>query len=597
MSEIPVSVKIVEDELFVTWMETVARLNGCETEWEVKKFCDTFFDGCRFTRLNNYPIHVSVLSDWMNILKKHTDLYMILPFLTRGMQGKILEFCLRNPDYVAAKFIGFGLLCSKRKICPICLKEDIKQYGRKVIHVPHQQSDTCWKHGVKLFDENDKMLQIENSMQQQIDTAKFIYDLYENPIITCYEQTAKVWNNAVKARGLTVKQVPGLAAKDGYVEERAARYMVDKMYTIIKVKPVVFGLFTWLYGTADNFRREMKSDVTMFEIYSEYELLEKQDIIGKYRCNICGNAFYMHPEAVKRGAPCPFCSKSMTNEQIQQRYLKKYCNNEYEIIDKNKMQHKLCGTVYEANLSERLWKNDIKCKICNSQVMRWQQQIDPTMTEYKIIREKTKGVVEIAHVPYNHNFTISLCNLSHTNMYCRICDSLKRKRKMKREGEENIDRVGQKRVLISYQGNQNVSAQYEDGKTYKMTYQCFSSGMIPVSRLRVNHVGEKGINKQGEELEIIKYRILQDLDVRFDDGTVVEHVTYNMFERGTITRGKRRISKKEQCMGEESTNRWGEHMKIVGYRACRDLDVQFDDGTIVTTSYDKFKRKTVKHNG
>ena len=139
MARLPASVKIIEDELFVTWMETVARLNGCETETEMRAFFDTFFNGCRCLRITNYPMGVDVFFNWMDILRRHTDLYMILPFLSSGIQGKIFEFCLRNPDRTGAKFIGRGGVYIKRKIFPMCLKEDIKQYGRKIVHVSHQQ--------------------------------------------------------------------------------------------------------------------------------------------------------------------------------------------------------------------------------------------------------------------------------------------------------------------------------------------------------------------------------------------------------------------------------------------------------------------------
>lgn len=542
MARLPASVKIIEDELFVTWMETVARLNGCETETEMRAFFDAFFNGCRCLRITNYPMGVDVFFNWMDILRRHTDLYMILPFLSSGIQGKIFEFCLRNPDRTGAKFIGRGGVYIKRKICPMCLKEDIKQYGRKIVHVSHQQSEVCWKHGVKLLDEHDKMLQIENGTQQQVNMAKFSHDLYENPIIANYEKTGKVWNNTLKARGLTAKQAAKLAAKAGYIGNMNGRYTIEKMDTMVKVKKNIWGLFTWLYGTVDNFRNEMKFDATMFEKETEHELLKEIDIIGKYRCKTCGYIFYMHPEAVKRGAPCPSCNRFMTEEQIRQQYVSHYSNNDYEIVDNNKIRHKLCGTAYEANLSKRLWKDNIKCKICDSQLMRWQKQIDPTMTEYKIIEKRTGSIVEIEHIPYQHNFTLNAYNFVRNRevIYCRICNPMKSRSKMERErkGEENVDWAGKKRVIISYQNNQNIKVQYSDGKTYKMPYQSFKNGRIPAGRIHVNHVGEKKINQQNEELEIVKYRTLQDLDVRYMDGSVVEHVTYGMFIHGTITREK-----------------------------------------------------------
>lgn len=595
MSRLPVSVKIVADELFTSWMETVARLNGCETETEMRAFCDTFFDGCRFTRLNNYPIHVSVLSDWMTILKKHTDLYMILPFLTRGIQGKIFEICLRNPNRTGAKFVGRGGVYAKYKICPICYQNDIKQYGRKVIHVPHQQSDTCWKHNVKLkyaddFELND--LEIEYGTEQEKQMAAFMHDSYENPVYISLEQTNVVFQKIIKERHLTVKQVCEELVKNGYLIRD--NLPAEPTIAIYGKRKILLALLTWLFGNYTNFCK-MLPKPTIFDSNGneDFELLERIDVLGKYKCKTCAHIFYMHSEAARRGAPCPYCNLHMTDEEVCDRYLKNYFNNEYEIVDNNQLRHKICGTVRNVEFAFIFWKDVGYCSVCNSRTVKYQRKIDPTMTKYKVA---FKGKdLEITHIPYQHSFTLSLCRLGHNSedMYCRICDSLKNRRKRERECEENIDKAGQKRVIISYQGNQNVIAQYEDGKIYRMSYQSFSSGRVPFTRIHINHVGEKMINRQNEELEIVKYRTLQDLDVRYTDGTVVKHVKYEMFMRGTITREKR-ISKKDKCMGEENTNRWGEHMKIIDYRGYRDLDVQFDDGTIVTTTHVKFQRGTVK---
>ena len=38
----------------------------------------------------------------------------------------------------------------------------------------------------------------------------------------------------------------------------------------------------------------------------------------------------------------------------------------------------------------------------------------------------------------------------------------------------------------------------------------------------------------GMETTIIRYNTAKDIDIRFEDGTVVEHRTYNSFKNGTI---------------------------------------------------------------
>ena len=47
-------------------------------------------------------------------------------------------------------------------------------------------------------------------------------------------------------------------------------------------------------------------------------------------------------------------------------------------------------------------------------------------------------------------------------------------------------------------------------------------------------VGEVGYNNNGEEMRIIRYGNANDIDVRFDDGTIIEHKTYGNFKKGLI---------------------------------------------------------------
>lgn len=47
----------------------------------------------------------------------------------------------------------------------------------------------------------------------------------------------------------------------------------------------------------------------------------------------------------------------------------------------------------------------------------------------------------------------------------------------------------------------------------------------------INRVGETRVMKCGMEAIIIRYRKAIDIDVRFEDGTVVERKTYSAFKK------------------------------------------------------------------
>ena len=41
---------------------------------------------------------------------------------------------------------------------------------------------------------------------------------------------------------------------------------------------------------------------------------------------------------------------------------------------------------------------------------------------------------------------------------------------------------------------------------------------------RIDRIGECKVNSQGIEMEIIEYRNNSDIDIKFSDGTILQHV-------------------------------------------------------------------------
>ena len=51
---------------------------------------------------------------------------------------------------------------------------------------------------------------------------------------------------------------------------------------------------------------------------------------------------------------------------------------------------------------------------------------------------------------------------------------------------------------------------------------------------KIDRTGEVGVNNDGEEMRIIRYGGVKDIDVQFADGTIVEHKQYGNFKVGNI---------------------------------------------------------------
>lgn len=112
-----------------------------------------------------------------------------------------------------------------------------------------------------------------------------------------------------------------------------------------------------------------------------------------------------------------------------------------------------------------------------------------------------------------------------------------------------------------------------------------------------DRVGEKSISSKGEAMEIIVYRHVFDIDIRFEDGTVLKHRRYDHFKSGQIAKESGiDKDKKGKRLGERKLMNCGKYATIITYRNCDDIDVQFDDGIVVyNRKYSAFFRGTIKH--
>lgn len=52
---------------------------------------------------------------------------------------------------------------------------------------------------------------------------------------------------------------------------------------------------------------------------------------------------------------------------------------------------------------------------------------------------------------------------------------------------------------------------------------------------KIDRTGEIGFNTNGERMTIVRYGNVKDIDIQFEDGTIVEHKQYDNFLRGKIS--------------------------------------------------------------
>lgn len=166
-------------------------------------------------------------------------------------------------------------------------------------------------------------------------------------------------------------------------------------------------------------------------------------------------------------------------------------------------------------------------------------------------------------------------------------------RKAKRIGEEKVMNCGLKAKIIEYRNSHDIDVEFENGKIHKHSnYYNFSIGAIfpdGVYRSRAKNLkygnprlGEERLMNCGLKAKIIEYKNSTDITVQFENGKIVEHRVYQSFLLGRIGTGEdNRGIKQSSRLGEERMMNNGLLAKIIKYKNTGDIDVEFENGTIV----------------
>lgn len=107
------------------------------------------------------------------------------------------------------------------------------------------------------------------------------------------------------------------------------------------------------------------------------------------------------------------------------------------------------------------------------------------------------------------------------------------------------NRQGLTYTVIAYRNRKDIDIQFEDGlivehiPVTKLNQDTLNHPDYPVVTLErtpiEKRLGETKLNNQGRKMTIIAYRQDNDIDVQFENGFIVDHTQYQLFERGTIS--------------------------------------------------------------
>jgi hypothetical protein len=165
--------------------------------------------------------------------------------------------------------------------------------------------------------------------------------------------------------------------------------------------------------------------------------------------------------------------------------------------------------------------------------------------------------------------------------------------KKNRIGERNQANNGQMMTIIAYRNNKDLDVEFEDGTIVtNKDYACFREGRIKNPNLVKQVVGKKSMSNQGQEMECIAFRSYMDIDVRFEDGTIVKNRQYTHFIEGGI----KNPNFCKTHIGERRKNKSDLWMTIIYIENMSNITVQFDDGEIITNKkYSEFVAGNIGH--
>ena len=199
------------------------------------------------------------------------------------------------------------------------MKEDMREYGRVVIHVPHQSDSakSCWKHKVHLVEyEGDNTEPVSEPVTDaEFHIAKFIHELYENPLLICAEDLQTVFDKyLLEHEGTTAAIIFQEMKSHGYFtmnrNMKGFGQFLNEKKTSLSLNTLCY-----LYKDVETVQKILINE-TIKRVSSIYNSIYTDGILSKVKCRSCGREFYTHYQSATYGLGCPYCAESISRKEM-----------------------------------------------------------------------------------------------------------------------------------------------------------------------------------------------------------------------------------------------------------------------------------------
>ena len=153
-------------------------------------------------------------------------------------------------------------------------------------------------------------------------------------------------------------------------------------------------------------------------------------------------------------------------------------------------------------------------------------------------------------------------------------------------GMQNRMKNGMLATVIADRGSDDIDIQFEDGTIVEHSRRDrFKSGNIAnptigrmiCKTIKYSIMGQSKTMKNGMVATVIADRGKHDIDVRFDNGMIAYHRERASFKNGTMTP----FPHLKSIVGQSNIMNNGMLATVIADRGGKDIDVQFADGTVV----------------
>jgi len=438
MNNLPNYAAPYPDELAYSWVSHQAEVNGLP----LTSFYTAYL-GVGYKRASS--IHLDVREEFTRLYKRLYDpeemdkLYLktsTFPYesisMTTGQQTHYINNVFRPADGLNRPTRA---LINEIKICPDCIKEDHRKYGRAYIHRSHNLSDVhacCMHHRPLSVYKGKKMHEMDFDMNdyEELKTGiplkdECAYADYSHVLLTS-----------------------GMSTDAPHVGTAIKRRMGDLGYDPNAMSPILPDVHKWEHKAlwdAHNCEPCVKSkyrkmrNVSMSELQPLLMFLwpnpdsfvsaanKHEAVIRQYTCLDCGKAYCATPQSQRDGWGCPYCKRTVSETERFRQIVQQAGNGEYDLLTdfeaankKVKMRHQPCGRIIETTPELFLFRG-VRCSCRKQDPTYWYTKLDFQYPDFHL--RDYKGYYDEAMIHHDGCGQDFLCRYRNFRQspYCRKC--------------------------------------------------------------------------------------------------------------------------------------------------------------------------------